>query len=48
MSETSSVSFVDLIALQPLGKGTEKYLSGRQAFNATGMLDYLMVPHDST
>lgn len=39
MTETTPVSFVDLMALEALGKVADKYMSKRPSFNSTSMLD---------
>lgn len=40
MVKSTPLSFVDLIALEPLGKDTETYISKRPAFDSLGMLEY--------
>jgi hypothetical protein len=40
MAKTAPLSFVDLMAIEPLEKDTETFISRRAAFDSLGMLTY--------
>jgi hypothetical protein len=39
MAETKPLSFIDLMAIEPLRKNTETYVNKRPAFDSLGMFD---------
>ena len=57
MAETTPLNFMELMALEAFGKGADKYMSKRPAFNSSGnvgcpvefrLLDYHFCPQSSS